>query len=45
MDKNKVWYYEKLSAKVLQSLKGNNIEAFYCKTGKETREKNPEFNS
>lgn len=39
MDKNKVWYYEKLSAKVLQSLKRNNIEAFYYKTGKEAREK------
>ena len=39
MDKNKVWYYEKLSAKVLQSLKRNNIEAFYFKTGKEAREK------
>ena len=39
MDKNKVWYYEELSAKVLQSLNRNNIEAFYFKTGKEAREK------
>jgi L-lactate utilization protein LutB len=39
MDKNKVWYYEKLSAKVLQGLKRNNIEAFYFQTGEEAREK------
>jgi len=39
MDKNKVWYYEKLPASVLQSLKRNNIEAFYYKTGNEARKK------
>ncbi|HVP36627.1 MAG TPA: lactate utilization protein [Terriglobales bacterium] len=39
MDNNSIWYYEKLSAKVLQSLKRNNIEAYYCRTGDEAREK------
>ena len=39
MDNNRIWYYEKLSAKVLQNLKRNNIEAYYCRTGDEAREK------
>lgn len=37
MDINKLWYYEKLATKVLESLSRNNIEGLYLKTGKEAK--------
>ena len=39
MDINKLWYYERLTLRILDSLKRNNLDGFYFKTGKEAREK------
>lgn len=39
MDKNRVWYYQKMVETVMESLRRSNIEAFFCENKQEAKEK------
>ncbi len=39
MDKNKFWYYKTMAEKVVESLKHNNIDSFFCETSDEAKKK------